>query len=138
MTLPSPAPAVLVAEDNAISREVIAHQLRLLGCEPHCAENGAEAATAWRGGHNFALLLTDLQMPGLDGFELATLVRREEGEPRLPIVALTANAVSEEAQRCRSVGMDDYLSKPLTLVALRGVLERWLPVGTLPAGESAV
>lgn len=116
---------VLVAEDNAISREMLLHQLELLGCEAVAAEDGAAAARAWRDGQ-FALLLTDLQMPGLDGYQLATLIRSEESAERMPIVALTANAADAEADRCVAVGMNDYLTKPASLATLRRVVDRWI------------
>ena len=102
---------VLVAEDNAISRDILMHQLRLIGCDAVAAADGAEAADAWRAG-NFALLLTDLQMPELDGYALSTLIRSEETNGRLPIVALTANRDADEAARCTACGMDACLAKP--------------------------
>jgi two-component system sensor histidine kinase/response regulator len=117
--------AVLVAEDNAISREILLHQLEMLGCEAVGAEDGATAVRAWRGGE-FALLLTDLQMPGLDGYELAALIRSEESAQRMPIVALTANVADAEANRCVTVGMNDYLTKPASLATLRRVVDRWI------------
>lgn len=116
---------VLVAEDNAISRMLIGHQLRALGCDPVCTEDGERAAAAWRS-EPFAMLLTDLQMPGMDGFGLAALVRNETVRVRMPIVALTAGASAAEADHCRAVGIDDCLSKPIALEALAAVLDKWL------------
>lgn len=129
--------AVLVAEDNAISRDMLLFQLELLGFEAVAAEDGAAAARAWREG-DFALLLTDLQMPGLDGYELATLIRSEESAQRMPIVALTANAANEEADRCVAVGMNGCLTKPASLATLRSVVDRWIgPVATIaPVGAA--
>lgn len=119
---------VLVAEDNAISREILVHQLRLLGCDAVAVTNGAEAARAWRAG-SFGLLLTDLQMPELDGYQLSALIRREESSARMPIVALTANGANGEAEQCSACGMDACLTKPPTLAQLRGVVERWVGAG---------
>ncbi|MGZ5266289.1 MAG: response regulator [Caldimonas sp.] len=116
---------VLVAEDNAISRDMLMFQLEVLGFEAVAAVDGTAAARAWRKGE-FALLLTDLQMPGLDGYELATLIRSEESGERMPIVALTANAANEEADRCAAAGMNGCLAKPASLATLRGVVERWI------------
>jgi CheY-like chemotaxis protein len=117
--------AVLVAEDNAISRDVLTQQLALLDCQVVVCEDGGRAAEAWRGG-GFDLLLTDLQMPGLDGFALAALIRAEEGEGRMPIVALTAGSSMAEVERCHAAGIDECLAKPASLSALRGALQRWL------------
>ena len=128
-----PCRTVLVAEDNAISRDILMHQLRMLGCDAVAAADGAEAARAWRAGR-FALLLTDLQMPELDGYALSTLIRSEESSGRLPIVALTANHDADEAARCTACGMDACLAKPTHLAALRGVIERW--VGPMPVLSS--
>jgi PAS domain S-box-containing protein len=117
---------VLVAEDNATNRLVVERQLALLGHACEIAEDGVEALRLWRQGHH-AMLLTDCHMPNLDGYDLARTIRREEDDgSRLPIVALTANALAGEADRCFEVGMDDYMSKPVTLAELRRVLGRWL------------
>jgi signal transduction histidine kinase/HPt (histidine-containing phosphotransfer) domain-containing protein len=118
---------VLVAEDHGVNQMVISRQLAQLGyaCEMH--SDGRAALAAWRrGGHS--LLLTDCNMPEMDGYELTTAIRTaeaEEGLPRLPIVALTANAIAGEDQRCINAGMDGFLSKPLNLQQLRACLERW-------------
>jgi len=120
------APLILVAEDNDINQKVLAKQLDLLGYRAEMAGDGAEALAHWRrGGH--ALLLTDLHMPVMDGYTLAAAVRAEEaGGPRLPIIALTANALRDEAMRCRQVGMDGYLSKPVRLAQLKSAIDAWL------------
>ncbi len=118
---------VLVAEDDAINRKVIRRQLALLGVACEIAKNGRAALSQWRSGR-YALLLTDLHMPEMDGYELAATIRHEEGESsRIPIVALTANALRGEDARCKAAGMDDYLSKPVQLEALRAMLVDWLP-----------
>ena len=103
---------------------LIGHQLRVLGCDPVCTEDGERAAAAWRS-EPFSMLLTDLQMPGIDGFGLAALVRNATGRVRMPIVALTAGGAAE-ADQCRAVGIDDCLSKPISLDALSQVLDKWL------------
>ena len=118
---------VLVAEDNAISRMLIGHQLRMLGCEPVCTEDGERAAAAWRDG-SFSMVLTDLQMPRIDGFGLAGIVRDGADRPRVPIVALTADGSPGEVEQCRAAGIDDCITKPITLEALQQVLEKWLGV----------
>lgn len=127
---------VLVAEDNAISREMLLFQLEVLGFEAVAAEDGDAAARAWRDGE-FVLLLTDLQMPGLDGYQLAALIRSEESAERMPIVALTANAANDEADRCVAVGMNDYLTKPASMATLRRIVERWVgPAAAIAPGAA--
>jgi PAS domain S-box-containing protein len=123
---------ILVAEDNEINQKVIRKQLALLGYSTQIAANGREALERFRrGGHG--LLLTDLHMPVMDGYELAIAVRKEEGVGlRMPIVALTANALKGEAKRCKDSGMDDYMTKPLQLGDLHAMLTKWMPVGGKP------
>ena len=130
--VPSPAEArergqlVLLAEDNEINRDVLSEQLNLLGYVADVAKDGAEALALWRKGC-YALLLTDCHMPQMDGFELTRTIRAEEPPgQRRPIIAVTANAMQGEAQRCLDVGMDDYLSKPLRLHELGPMLAKWL------------
>ena len=126
---------ILVAEDDDINQKVILQQLRLLGYAAEVADNGTEALRLWREG-NYALLLTDLHMPEMDGYTLAETIRREEAAGRrMPILALTANALRGEANRARSAGMDEYLTKPVQLHLLRAALEKWLPRtnGSIPS-----
>jgi two-component system, sensor histidine kinase and response regulator len=124
---------ILVAEDNSVNQKVLMHQLGLLGYTADIAEDGCEALKLWRSG-DYALLLTDLHMPQMDGYQLTAEIRAEEtGDARLPIVALTANALKGEAQRCLAAGMDDFLSKPARLELLRDKLEKWMPQGTCTA-----
>jgi len=133
---------ILVAEDNETNQEVIRRQLVLLGLAADVVANGRAAYERWRSGH-YALLLTDLHMPELDGYELAQRIRDDEraGGPRRPIIALSANAMKEEALRCEAAGMDGYLSKPAQLAQLKAMLERWLPAPAAPlppAGRPAL
>jgi signal transduction histidine kinase/CheY-like chemotaxis protein/HPt (histidine-containing phosphotransfer) domain-containing protein len=123
---------ILVAEDNEINQKVIRQQLHLLGYAVDVAQSGGEALRRWHSGE-YALLLTDLHMPEVDGYDLALAIRLAEGgRSHMPIVALTANALAGEADRCRAVGMDGYLSKPAALSELAALLERWLPTQILP------
>jgi len=118
---------ILVVEDNETNQQVIQRQLALLGFAADLVGDGREALERWESG-NYALLLTDLHMPRMDGYDLARTIRLgESGRQRLPIVALTANALRGEADRCRAAGMDDYLSKPASLADLKAMLEKWLP-----------
>ncbi len=119
---------ILLAEDNETNRDVLQEQLRLLGYAAELAEDGAVALQMWRSG-GYALLLTDCHMPNMDGFELTAAIRQAEAPgARLPIVAITANAMQGEAQRCIERGMDDYLAKPLRLNELGLMLTKWLPL----------
>ena len=127
---------ILVAEDNQTNQLVLLRQLNRLGLTAVVAENGRTALEIWQG-EDFALLLSDCHMPEMDGFELTAAIREAEqndGRDRLPIVAVTANALQGEAERCLNAGMDDYLAKPVELESLRQVLGRWM---TLPEAETA-
>jgi CheY-like chemotaxis protein/HPt (histidine-containing phosphotransfer) domain-containing protein len=118
---------ILIAEDNEINQKVILQQLMLMGETADMAENGLKALELWRSG-NYSVLLTDLHMPQMDGYELTVAIRAaESGKSRIPIIALTANALIGEAEHCIALGMDDYLSKPVQLVNLKAMLMKWLP-----------
>ena len=128
---------ILVAEDNEVNREVIRRQLELLGHSVELAEDGQAAFDKWKIG-DYDLLLTDLHMPNKDGYELAALIREAEGGRALrplPIIALTANAMKGEEERCLAQGMNAYLSKPIELDRLKAVLDRWHSV-TVPGGPA--
>lgn len=117
---------ILVAEDNDINQKVIRQQLNLLGYAGDIANDGREALKRLQD-CNYALLLTDLHMPEMDGFELTKAIRSgETSKKHIPIVALTANALKGEREHCLSAGMDDYLSKPVQLEDLRLTLEKYL------------
>jgi PAS domain S-box-containing protein len=118
---------ILVAEDDRVNQKVVLQQLALLGYAAEIASDGAEALRLWRNGH-YALLLTDLHMPEKDGYALTAAIRCEEaGDKRMPIIALTANALVGESHRAREAGMDDYLTKPIQLAVLQKALSKWLP-----------
>ena len=116
---------MLVAEDNAISRMLIGHQLRALGCDPVCTEDGERAAAAWRS-EPFAMLLTDLQMPGIDGFGLAALVRGETGRGAHAHRRLDGRRVGGRGRQCRAIGIDDCLEQADRPRGLAAVLDKWL------------
>ncbi len=119
---------ILVAEDNEYNQKVIVQQLMLLGCTTDIATNGLDALTRWQSG-DYGILFADLHMPKMDGYELARAIRAAEaGKTRIPIIAFTANALKGEAERCMACGMDDYLCKPVQLIELKAMLDKWLPV----------
>ena len=129
---------ILVAEDNTTNQKVLLYQLQLLGHVAEMANQGLEALDLWRTGQ-FGLLLTDCHMPEMDGFDLAKAIRAEEEKSgrHLPIIAVTANALKGEAERCIAAGMDDYLAKPLQLDVLRQMLAKWLPPQPLASALEA-
>ncbi len=120
---------VLVVEDHDINRKIIGRQLDLLGLRYSMAGNGVEALQALEKS-DFSLMLTDLHMPLMDGYALVTAVRQAERTGmRLPIIAITANALRGEEQRCRAIGMDAFLVKPVQLGALAHAIESVLANG---------
>lgn len=124
----SPREKILVAEDNLTNQLVIQKQLASLGYRCELAADGFEAISLWRRG-DFDLLLSDIHMPNLDGYGLSREIRQQEallGRPRLPILALTANVMAGEAERCLQAGMDGYLAKPVALDELQQQLQHWL------------
>ncbi|MCP5161564.1 MAG: response regulator [Hahellaceae bacterium] len=121
---------VLVAEDNPVNQQVIRQQLIRLGLGCSIVDNGCQALALLQQ-QAFDILLTDCHMPEMDGFQLTQTIRDAEMEThaqRLPIVAITANALRGESQRCLNLGMDDYIAKPVEINHLRTTLCKWLKV----------
>lgn len=119
---------ILLVEDNEVNAEIVTLQLQQLGLYPHHAKNGIKALS-YVAKHNYDLILMDCQMPEMNGFETTRRIRHSELSHgrHVPIVALTANAMREDRERCLEAGMDDYLSKPFTYEQLQGILKKWLP-----------
>ncbi|HYH42242.1 MAG TPA: ATP-binding protein, partial [Burkholderiales bacterium] len=123
---------VLLAEDNAVNRELATELLLSLDCTIEVVHNGCEAVAAAQAG-GFDVILMDCQMPEMDGFEATAVLRSAEsssGSSRVPIIALTANAMTGDRERCLAAGMDDYLTKPFKLEQLCDVLVKWVQPGT--------
>jgi CheY-like chemotaxis protein len=121
------AGVVLLVEDEPVNAAVAQGYLAALGCTCVWVESGA-AALERSGREAFDLILMDVNMPGMDGLEAAALIRRREGDSRrIPIIALTAHDAAEYRDLCIAAGMDDLLTKPYTLEACDGILQRWLP-----------
>ncbi|MYN45840.1 EAL domain-containing protein [Pseudoduganella sp. FT93W] len=120
---------VLVAEDNRTNQMVAAGMLALNDCACVFAADGAEAVRAAQR-EQFDLILMDCSMPEMDGYEATAHIRLAElaSGRRTPLLAMTANTQSGDAEKCLAAGMDDYLAKPITLVELRRKLEKWLPL----------
>ncbi|MDZ4800737.1 MAG: response regulator [Bryobacteraceae bacterium] len=131
-----PAIRVLVAEDHKVNQRVAEFMLSRLGCATHIVENGEQAVEACSRG-SYDLILMDCQMPVMDGFEATRRIRALSGAAaRTPIIALTANAMDGERERCLDAGMDDYLAKPIKLDSLEEKVSAWAgrtPVATRPA-----
>lgn len=130
---------VLVAEDNESNGIVVRTHLERLGVTVEMVCDGEQALAAMAAGQ-FDLVLMDCQMPGIDGYAATRRWRQQETQgARLPIVALTANAMIGDRERCLEAGMDDYLAKPFSGDQLLALLGRWLPVERRrPVAESAV
>jgi signal transduction histidine kinase/CheY-like chemotaxis protein len=118
---------VLLADDNKVNRTVAAAMLRKLGCEIIAVEDGRAAVDAVLR-ERFDLVLMDVQMPEMDGFEATAEIRSLPDAGGLPIVAMTAHAMAGDADRCLAAGMDDYIAKPVTIAALGRTLARWAAV----------
>ena len=125
-------PRVLVVDDHPVNREVLVRQLELLGLAADTANDGAEALAAWTQ-RNYAAVLADIHMPGMDGYTLVRCIRATEAErhkDRTPVVAVTANALKGEEERCLAAGMDAYITKPVNINRLHDTLARWLSLHT--------
>jgi len=120
-------PHVLVAEDNPVNQMLAKRLFEKLGCTITLAPNGLEAVRL-AGEVDYDIIFMDCSMPELDGYAATRELRRSTGphSRRVPIVALTANAMAEDRARCLAAGMDDYVSKPIQIDALRIALERWV------------
>jgi hypothetical protein len=124
-------PRILIVDDALINRLVSGRMLAHLGYEVTSVESGALALDALDA-TAFSLILTDCYMPDMDGFQLTQEIRRHD--PRVPIIAMTADVLEETRERCLACGMDDYLTKPLQLEQLEQALARW---GLAPRPKAA-
>ena len=115
---------VLLVEDNQVNQMVASGMLRKLGHRVAIAENG-EQALEHLGSHSCDLVLMDCQMPVMDGFEATRRLRGVDGLEHIPVIAVTANAMEGDREQCLNAGMNDYLTKPYSIEAMREVLERW-------------
>jgi PAS domain S-box-containing protein len=134
-------PRVLVVDDHPVNREVLVRQLDLIGIDADTCEDGIAALEALNE-RCYDAILADIHMPRMDGYELARQLRNSESPrmaQRMPLIAVTANAMRGEEERCLAAGMDAYLAKPVSLDRLRAILERWLPLaGSGTAGAHAM
>jgi two-component system, sensor histidine kinase len=135
----SVGPLILVVEDNAVNREVATGMLENLGYGSEAAVNGLLALEAVAE-TTYAAVLMDCQMPVMDGLTATQEIRRREAGSggRMPIIALTANAMEANRERCLAAGMDDFLPKPFTQLQLAAVLGRWAPGAHAPRHDQAL
>jgi two-component system, sensor histidine kinase and response regulator len=129
---------ILLAEDNTVNQKVAISQLRTLGLSAVTVPNG-QAAVEEAARCHYALILMDCQMPEMDGLEATRAIRRAEvgNGKRVPIVGLTAHAMEGDRERCLEAGMDDYMSKPISLERLSKILKKWL-LGKDDSGAFAI
>ncbi|RRV44920.1 response regulator [Pseudomonas sp. p106] len=118
---------ILLVEDNPVNQLVAKGMLAKLGCLVQVATQGVEALE-WLEQEDFDLVLMDCNMPVMDGYEASRRIRQSGRWPALPIVALTANAMPEERERCRAAGMNDYLAKPFRREELLALIDHWVPL----------
>jgi CheY-like chemotaxis protein/anti-sigma regulatory factor (Ser/Thr protein kinase) len=120
---------ILLVEDNLVNQKVAVNMLRRCGFSCDIAPNGLVALEAVSE-HKYDLIFMDCQMPEMDGYEASREIRRmEAGNARVPIIAMTANAIEGDKKRCLEAGMDDYLSKPISTVRLRAMLDAHCDAG---------
>jgi CheY-like chemotaxis protein len=137
--LPGSRGSILLVEDNLINQQVAVGILQIQGYNVSVANNGKEALEAHAQGA-FDLILMDCHMPEMDGFEATMEIRKREqssGGKRIPIVALTANAMAQDREECLNAGMNDHLSKPFSMQTLQDMLERWMPNEAARRSEAA-
>lgn len=126
------APCVLVVDDNAINLKLAVQILAKLGYAPETASSGSEALEKLRA-QPYAAVLMDIGMPVMDGYQTARAIREQIADiADLPIIALTAKAMDGDREKALESGMNDYVSKPVSLNDLRDVLQRWVGVGQAP------
>jgi CheY-like chemotaxis protein len=133
---PGVGPLVLAVDDHPTNRELLARQIAALGLRVQTAADGREALALWRGGE-YALVVTDCNMPQMDGYAFSRAMREieaNEGRQRTPVIAWTANVLASAATLCHAAGMDDILIKPAGLADLREMLSKWLPSAAAAAG----
>jgi PAS domain S-box-containing protein len=130
---------ILLVEDNLINQQVALGILQIQGYNVTVVNNGREALDA-HAQSRFDLILMDCHMPEMDGFEATREIRaREQARPgkRVPVIALTANAMAQDREACLNAGMDDHLSKPFSMLTLQEMLDRWIPQAP-PSPQSQV
>jgi signal transduction histidine kinase/HPt (histidine-containing phosphotransfer) domain-containing protein len=130
---------ILLVDDNEINQKVAARILTQIGYRPDLVENGSKALAALDE-NKYDLVFMDVMMPEMDGLEATRIIRERQKNPtghpnfvsRIVIVAMTAHALQSDREKCLAAGMDDYLAKPIRPADIRGIIEKWSPVGKPP------
>ena len=121
---------ILVVEDNLVNQKVISAMIGKLGYRADIVADGLQAVAA-ASDNLYDMIFMDCQMPVMDGYAATLEIRQAEGQGtsrgRVPIVAMTANALSEDREQCFAVGMDDFISKPVMLDVLKSIIDKWCP-----------
>jgi len=117
---------ILLIEDNPANQMIVRHFLEIIGCSVDCADNGQQAIEKIVAGQ-YELIVMDVQMPIMNGYEAARRIRSELKFRHLPIIAMTANATQEDRERCLDAGMDDFIAKPIYQDQMYLILAKWLP-----------
>ncbi len=137
----TPRPAkvrILVAEDNPVNQRIAVRILEKAGYRAEAVSDGKQALEALAK-NDYDLVLMDVQMPEMDGFQATMEIRRlEAATGRTPIIAMTANAMTGDRERCLAAGMDDYIGKPMRLEELQKMIERWVGAGEVAGTEVQV
>jgi CheY-like chemotaxis protein len=122
-----PGKRVLVAEDYFVNQEVTQEILEMMALEVDIAENGIEALNFYQI-KDYDLILMDIQMPEMDGYQATQEIRKCEGNRKhIPIIGLTANALTGDREKCLEAGMNDYISKPIEAEKLEEILNKYIP-----------
>lgn len=118
--------SILLVEDNALNQKVVTFSLKKLDCDIHIANNGLEGLELFKQ-NKYNFILMDIMMPIMDGLESTKRIRAYEQEEQIeptPIIAVTANALDNDRDKCIEYGMDDFMTKPFNLVNLKEILDR--------------
>jgi len=138
-TKPKEAVQILIAEDNMLNQQIAVRSLKRMGYSCVAVDNGVEALDAAKS-NKFDMILMDCQMPVMDGYECTSQIRKckDERTNRIPIIAMTASAILGDREKCLTVGMDDYLSKPVRGPALEAMIHKWLKYRAATADISQI
>ena len=128
---------VLLVEDSEVNQQIVSEILKSAGITVTLASNGIEAVEKATSG-NFDLVLMDIQMPEMDGYEATKIIRQNPRLKELPIIAMTANALIGDRERCLAAGMTDYMGKPIILKHFKNVVSKWINTDKYPSDAQSI